>query len=167
MALDGRGDLRVYRFNDLRTMVPIDFKAIILRWVMRGGHLNSGQSTQTHQPIRRCWGWPRPIPEIDRIAAPAQHRGGVIGKALRALTRIKTDDHATCWIAAFLVYDLMFYVAHRAGHRIRLLWCFHSVHHTSEEMRLTTAIRGSAFDFVYLPWFFIWIPLRGICKDIT
>jgi len=69
---------------------------------------------------------------------------------------------ATAWLAAFVLYDLMFYVAHRAGHEIRLLWCFHSVHHTSEEMRLTTAIRGSAFDFVYLPWFFIWIPLLGI-----
>jgi sterol desaturase/sphingolipid hydroxylase (fatty acid hydroxylase superfamily) len=66
------------------------------------------------------------------------------------------------WVAAFVLYDLMFYVAHRAGHRIRLLWCFHSVHHTSEEMRLTTAVRGSAFDFVYLPWFFIWIPLLGV-----
>ena len=66
------------------------------------------------------------------------------------------------WLAAFLLYDLMFYVAHRAGHEIRLLWCFHSVHHTAEQMRLTTAIRGSAFDFVYLPWFFVWIPLVGI-----
>ena len=66
------------------------------------------------------------------------------------------------WVLGFVIYDLMFYVAHRAGHEIRLLWCFHSVHHTSEEMRLTTAIRGSAFDFVYLPWFFIWIPILGI-----
>ena len=73
----------------------------------------------------------------------------------------------TAWIAAFVVYDLMFYTAHRAGHRIRLLWCFHSVHHTSEEMRLTTAIRGSAFDFVYLPWFFIWIPLLGIHPSVV
>jgi len=73
----------------------------------------------------------------------------------------------TPWVIAFVVYDLMFYVAHRAGHRIRLLWCFHSVHHTSEEMRLTTAIRGSAFDFVYLPWFFIWIPILGIHPSVV
>ena len=69
--------------------------------------------------------------------------------------------------AAFLVYDLMFYLAHRAGHEIRLLWCFHSVHHTSEDMRLVAAIRGSAFDFVYLPWFFVWIPLLGIHPAIV
>jgi sterol desaturase/sphingolipid hydroxylase (fatty acid hydroxylase superfamily) len=65
------------------------------------------------------------------------------------------------WGAAFLLYDLMFYVAHRAGHEIRILWCFHSVHHTPEEMRLTTAVRGSALDWVYLPWFYIWLPLLG------
>lgn len=66
------------------------------------------------------------------------------------------------WLAAFVVYDLCFYVAHRAGHEVRLLWCFHSVHHTSEQMQLTTAIRGSVLDFVYLPWFFVWIPLLGV-----
>ena len=66
------------------------------------------------------------------------------------------------WLAAFLLYDLMFYVAHRAGHELRLLWCFQSVHHTADEMRLTTAIRGSVLDFVYLPWFFVWIPLLGV-----
>lgn len=66
------------------------------------------------------------------------------------------------WIAAFLLYDFCFYVAHRAGHDVRLLWCFHSVHHTDERMQLTTAIRGSVLDFVYLPWFFVWIPILGI-----
>ncbi len=65
------------------------------------------------------------------------------------------------WLACFALYDLSFYVGHRAGHEVRLLWCFHSVHHTAEEMRLTSAIRGSALDFVYLPWFFVWIPLLG------
>jgi sterol desaturase/sphingolipid hydroxylase (fatty acid hydroxylase superfamily) len=70
------------------------------------------------------------------------------------------------WVAAFIIYDLMFYMAHRAGHRVRLLWCFHSVHHTSEEMRLTTAVRGSMFDFVYLPWFFVWIPILGIHPSV-
>jgi sterol desaturase/sphingolipid hydroxylase (fatty acid hydroxylase superfamily) len=66
------------------------------------------------------------------------------------------------WIASFLLFDLMWYIAHRMGHRVRLLWCFHGVHHTDEEMRLTTAVRGSAIEFLYLPWFFVWLPLLGI-----
>jgi sterol desaturase/sphingolipid hydroxylase (fatty acid hydroxylase superfamily) len=65
------------------------------------------------------------------------------------------------WLGCFVLYDLSFYLGHRAGHEVRLLWCFHSVHHTAEQMRLTSAIRGSALDFVYLPWFFAWIPLLG------
>lgn len=76
----------------------------------------------------------------------------------------RLGDHGAgvlAWVGAFLVYDFMFYVAHRVGHQVRVLWCFHSVHHTTEEMRLTTAIRGSAFDFAYLPWFFVWLPLLG------
>jgi sterol desaturase/sphingolipid hydroxylase (fatty acid hydroxylase superfamily) len=66
------------------------------------------------------------------------------------------------WVVSFLLFDLMWYLAHRMGHRVRLFWCFHGVHHTDEEMRLTTAIRGSAIEFLYLPWFFVWIPLLGI-----
>ena len=66
------------------------------------------------------------------------------------------------WLAGFVVYDLVFYLAHRAGHEVRLLWCFHAVHHSSEEMRLTSAIRGSALDAIYLPWFFVWLPILGL-----
>lgn len=65
------------------------------------------------------------------------------------------------WIACFLLYDFMFYWLHRWSHEVRLLWCIHSVHHTSDEMRLTSGIRGSMFDFVLSPVFFIWMPLLG------
>lgn len=71
------------------------------------------------------------------------------------------------WLLAFVVYDLCFYIMHRLGHEVRLVWCFHSVHHTSEQMQLTTAIRGSFLDFVYAPWFFVWIPLLGIHPGIV
>jgi sterol desaturase/sphingolipid hydroxylase (fatty acid hydroxylase superfamily) len=69
---------------------------------------------------------------------------------------------ALAFVAAFVLYDALFWVAHWAGHRVRLLWCFHSVHHSSEQMRLSAAIRGSAGDFIYLPWFFVWLPILGI-----
>jgi sterol desaturase/sphingolipid hydroxylase (fatty acid hydroxylase superfamily) len=66
------------------------------------------------------------------------------------------------WVFCFLLYDLMFYVSHRLQHQVRLLWCFHSVHHTSVEMRLTSAVRGSIFDFIYNPPFFVWMCVLGI-----
>ena len=70
--------------------------------------------------------------------------------------------HWYIWLLCFLLYDLMFYLSHRLQHRVRLLWCFHSVHHSSVEMRLTSAVRGSVFDFIYNPPFFIWMCLLGI-----
>lgn len=66
------------------------------------------------------------------------------------------------WLAALLAYDFSFWLAHLVGHRVRLFWCVHSVHHTTTEMRLSTAVRGSALDFVHVPWFFVWVPLLGV-----
>jgi sterol desaturase/sphingolipid hydroxylase (fatty acid hydroxylase superfamily) len=66
------------------------------------------------------------------------------------------------WVLCFVLYDLMFYVSHMLQHKVRVLWCFHSTHHSSEEMRLSSAVRGSMFDFIYTPPFFIWICLLGI-----
>lgn len=43
-----------------------------------------------------------------------------------------------------LAADFMYYWQHRAGHESRVLWCVHSVHHSSPEFNLTTAFR--------LPW---------------
>ena len=66
------------------------------------------------------------------------------------------------WILTFVFYDLTFYITHIISHKIRFFWCIHSVHHTSEEMKLTSGMRGSIFDFIYLPFVILWIPFLGI-----
>ena len=48
-------------------------------------------------------------------------------------------------VAAFIAYDLAYYVSHRASHRIRWFWGNHVVHHSSQHYNLTTALRQ--------PWF--------------
>lgn len=66
------------------------------------------------------------------------------------------------WLLCFVLNDLMFYVSHRAGHRVRLLWAVHCVHHSARSYDLTTGIRGSALGvFTSFPFVF-WIPLLGI-----
>ena len=65
------------------------------------------------------------------------------------------------WIAAYLAYDFMFYVVHVLGHKVRFFWCIHGVHHTLEEMKLTAAVRGSLFGFLYNCHTVIWLPLLG------
>jgi len=46
------------------------------------------------------------------------------------------------WVFCFLLYDLMFYVSHLLQHKVRLLWCFHSVHRARLHVRfyLCTAV---------------------------
>src|SRR5690606_10334280 len=66
------------------------------------------------------------------------------------------------WVLCFVLYDFVFYINHLLGHKVRLLWCIHQVHHSSQRMRLVSGVRGSMFDMIYIPWFFIWMPLLGI-----
>ena len=45
------------------------------------------------------------------------------------------------WTAAILLADFTYYWMHRFEHEIRALWAYHSVHHSSPELNLTTAFR--------------------------
>lgn len=65
------------------------------------------------------------------------------------------------WVLAFLLYDFTVFFIHFLGHRVRILWCIHGVHHTAEEMNLTVVARGSIFDVFFTPFNFIWLPILG------
>ncbi|MFE3001291.1 sterol desaturase family protein [Nocardia sp. NPDC059246] len=52
--------------------------------------------------------------------------------------------HWWVWVLGLIVTDFCYYWAHRADHRVRLLWTSHSVHHSSRFFNFSTAIR--------LPW---------------
>lgn len=53
--------------------------------------------------------------------------------------------HWWVWVACLIATDFCYYWAHRADHRVRLLWTAHSVHHSSRFFNLSTNLR--------LPWF--------------
>lgn len=71
------------------------------------------------------------------------------------------DIGFTWWafIIAFILDDLSYYIAHRAGHRIRWFWAAHVIHHSSQYYNLSTALRQTwtgfpAFTFIFsLPLF--------------
>lgn len=77
-----------------------------------------------------------------------------------AITPLHLSSHSWwVWVLGLVVTDFCYYWAHRADHRVRLLWTSHSVHHSSEYFNLSTAIR--------LPWVhpvasivrgFAWVP---------
>jgi sterol desaturase/sphingolipid hydroxylase (fatty acid hydroxylase superfamily) len=77
-----------------------------------------------------------------------------------AITRISTTPISA--LACFLVCDLLYYVDHRMGHRVRLYWAVsHSVHHSSPQYDQTTALRVSAVDGYTSPWFQVPAVLVG------
>lgn len=61
------------------------------------------------------------------------------------------------WIAALLFADLTYYWMHRLEHRIRVLWTYHSVHHSSPEFNLTTALRLAWIEGL-IEWIFF-VPM--------
>lgn len=72
---------------------------------------------------------------------------------------------STTWLSAaacLLIVDFLYYVEHRASHRIRLLWAIsHSVHHSSPLFDQVTGLRVSFVDGFLSPWFYLPAVLIG------
>lgn len=56
-------------------------------------------------------------------------------------------------ILAILLIDFLYYWEHRWEHEIRLLWSYHSIHHSSPIYNYTTALRVSFIDN-FVSWVF-------------
>ncbi|MGW0178848.1 sterol desaturase family protein [Nocardia sp. NPDC003345] len=84
---------------------------------------------------------------LGRITKPIITAAAVVGPlALAAAVAPLHLDTGAWWVwpLAFVTVDFCYYWAHRADHRVRLMWTSHSVHHSSEYFNLSTAVR--------LPW---------------
>jgi alkylglycerol monooxygenase len=57
---------------------------------------------------------------------------------------------AAAWIGVFLLVDFGQYWMHRASHRVSILWACHLVHHSSEELNYTVALRNSSLHGLFL-----------------
>jgi sterol desaturase/sphingolipid hydroxylase (fatty acid hydroxylase superfamily) len=70
---------------------------------------------------------------------------------------------STWWsvLLCVVVYDFIFYWAHRWGHEVNLFWGAHVVHHQSEEYNLSVALRQSWFHHLLAFFLFLPIPLLG------
>jgi len=76
--------------------------------------------------------------------------------------RLLTIDPLAWWSWPLLLVaqDLCYYVYHRSAHRVRLLWCEHVNHHSSQHYNLSTALRQSTLGPVY--GFVFYLPLAAI-----
>lgn len=55
--------------------------------------------------------------------------------------------------AAIILVDFLYYWEHRMEHEVRLLWSYHSIHHSSPIYNYTTALRVSFIDS-FTTWIF-------------
>jgi len=69
----------------------------------------------------------------------------------------------TWWsmVLAIVAADLTYYWMHRIEHEVRILWSFHSVHHSSPEFNLTTAMRLAWIEGLVEWVFFVPMILIG------
>ncbi len=62
------------------------------------------------------------------------------------------------WAILLFSQEFFYYWFHRCSHRIRWFWCAHVVHHSSEQMNLSTAMRQSMTYSLNFSQIF-WLPL--------
>jgi sterol desaturase/sphingolipid hydroxylase (fatty acid hydroxylase superfamily) len=76
---------------------------------------------------------------------------------LRYWAPFKIPD--TWWSALlfFVLFDFIYYWAHRLGHEVNFMWAGHVPHHSSEAFNLTVALRQPWFQ-VLTTWF-LFVPL--------
>lgn len=64
-------------------------------------------------------------------------------------------------LACVVLYDFIFYWAHRWGHEMNLFWGAHVVHHQSEEYNLSVALRQPWFHSLLSFFMFLPLPIIG------
>jgi sterol desaturase/sphingolipid hydroxylase (fatty acid hydroxylase superfamily) len=70
------------------------------------------------------------------------------------------------WIVAFFALDFVYYVGHRACHRVAALWALHSVHHQSGEYNLATGLRGPWLSALQIAPFMIFLAVAGFPAEV-
>jgi sterol desaturase/sphingolipid hydroxylase (fatty acid hydroxylase superfamily) len=65
------------------------------------------------------------------------------------------------WVLLVVADDFCYYWFHRCHHRVRLLWCTHVGHHSSERFNLAVALRQPWTESITAYWFWLPLPLIG------
>ncbi len=67
-------------------------------------------------------------------------------------------------MVALVVSDLTYYTWHRTVHATPILWAFHSIHHSQQQLTIATSLRVHLFEemvrslFYFVPFFIIGLP---------
>lgn len=69
------------------------------------------------------------------------------------------------WVLAFVGVDFCYYWFHRGSHAVGALWAIHVVHHQSEEMNISVALRQPWISDISGLLFFWPLPLLGVPRE--
>jgi sterol desaturase/sphingolipid hydroxylase (fatty acid hydroxylase superfamily) len=67
-------------------------------------------------------------------------------------------------VVALAVSDLTYYTWHRTVHATPILWAFHSIHHSQQQLTIATSLRVHLFEemvrglFYFVPFFILGLP---------
>ncbi len=70
------------------------------------------------------------------------------------------------WAVSALLVDLCYYFYHRQGHRLRVLWAVHQVHHQSDGFNFAVALRQPYVSDLYAVFFYFPLPLLGVPIEV-
>ena len=67
------------------------------------------------------------------------------------------DDYSWMnWVTGIVLFDFLWYWAHRLSHQVNVLWGGHEPHHQPEEFNLSAALRqGALQDLMYWPFYMV------------
>ncbi|GIV44698.1 MAG: sterol desaturase [Bacteroidia bacterium] len=80
---------------------------------------------------------------------------------LNAFAIFRLENTWYNFLIGLLIFDFLFYWAHRWSHEVNFLWGAHVVHHSSEEYNLTVALRQSWIHNLIAFFIFLPMPLLG------
>jgi len=128
---------------------------------------------------RLVWRRPTDLREVAASLADALVRRGLglLGLAAAApvpaaahahrLATIRMDS-AAAWLVLYLLVEFAYYWHHRLTHRVRWFWATHSVHHSSNQLMLASAVRlgwtgrlGGAIAF-FAPLVWLGFPPQAV-----
>lgn len=76
------------------------------------------------------------------------------------------DISLLSFVVLYIAVDFLFYLYHRTAHRVRWFWASHCVHHASQYMNFTTAMRQSALYPLSAIWaFFLPLTFLGFERE--
>ncbi len=76
------------------------------------------------------------------------------------------EGHALTWVLSFVALDLVYYVGHRACHRVGALWALHTVHHQSNEYNLAVGMRGPMLSALQIAPFMLPLAFCGVPSSV-